>query len=103
MTLQPKRIPQPPNLRHWITIAIGENKFYHNPKCWNYLEFENQNMRGIQVDLHVGKEDSAWGSGSDLASALNSATGKRVRSTAVNLWVNLVERRQRKSKGRRGY
>jgi len=61
-------------------------------------------MRGeIQVDLRVGKEDSAWESGSDLASALNSATGKRIRPTAVILWVNLVERRQRKSRRRRGY
>jgi len=58
---------------------------------------------GIQVDLRVGKEDSAWGSGYDLASALNSTTRKRIRPTTVNFWVNLVERRQRKSNGRRGY
>ncbi|QCD99940.1 hypothetical protein DEO72_LG7g1227 [Vigna unguiculata] len=59
-------------------------------------------MRGIQVDLRVGKGDSAWGSDYDLASALNSATGKKIRPTAANFRVNLVERRQRRSKGRRG-
>jgi len=59
-------------------------------------------MRGIQVDLRVGKGDSAWESDSDLASALNSATGKRIRPTAEILWMNLVERRLRRVGEREG-
>jgi len=38
---------------------------------------------GIQVDLRVGKEGSAWGSGLDLSSVPNSATMKRI----LDLWM----------------
>jgi len=39
---------------------------------------KSEDKGGVQVDLHVGKEGSAWGSGSDLASVPNSATIRRI-------------------------
>jgi len=39
---------------------------------------KSEDKGGVQVDLRIGKEGSAWGSDSDLASIPNSATMRRI-------------------------
>ena len=86
LTPQPKRIPQ---------ILLPS-------RMLELLRIRKSEYEGDTSSLTRRKRETQLrGSDSDLASTLNSATGKRIRPTATNFRVNLVERRQRRSKGRR--